>query len=119
MKLVHYSGTSATIHPQAGELQPGVNAVHDDQVADRLIAAGGAFSDGGQVMAGDEPEFVVPVPSSAGVPYHAAGGSVHHVFDDCTAGNNVEGKNRRLGTGGKPLCQECATRGAQAPEKKE
>ena len=34
---------------------------------------------------------------------------VHHNNTDCNTGNNIEGENRREGTGGKPLCAECAS----------
>ena len=46
MKRIRYAGAETTLHPEAGELRPGVNEIHDDDVADRLLAAGrltGAF----------------------------------------------------------------------------
>lgn len=33
---------------------------------------------------------------------------VHHNNNKCTEGNNIEARNRRDGTGGKPLCSHCA-----------
>lgn len=33
---------------------------------------------------------------------------VHHNNTLCNTGNNIERENRRDGTGGKPLCSECA-----------
>ena len=33
---------------------------------------------------------------------------VHHNETQCKTGNNIERENRREGTGGRPLCQECA-----------
>jgi hypothetical protein len=33
---------------------------------------------------------------------------VHHNDTDCNTGNNIERENVRQGTGGKPLCAECA-----------
>lgn len=43
-------------------------------------------------------------------PYHSASGDVHHVYKDCTLGNNIEVDNLLAGTGDKPLCRECANR---------
>jgi hypothetical protein len=34
--------------------------------------------------------------------------SVHHNETRCTEGNNIEPENKRAGTGGKPLCKNCA-----------
>ena len=34
-------------------------------------------------------------------------GAVYHNNTKCTEGNNIEARNRRSGTGGKPLCQHC------------
>ena len=33
---------------------------------------------------------------------------VHHNNTDCNTGNNIEKENRVEGTGGRPLCKECA-----------
>jgi hypothetical protein len=33
---------------------------------------------------------------------------VHHNNTLCDTGDNIEPENRREGTGGKPLCHECA-----------
>ncbi len=41
-------------------------------------------------------------------PWHSILALVHHNNDDCNTGNNIERENLRVGTGGKPLCQECA-----------
>jgi hypothetical protein len=41
-------------------------------------------------------------------PWHSIKQSVHHNDTDCNAGNNIERENIRPGTGGKPLCVECA-----------
>ena len=41
-------------------------------------------------------------------PWHSIKAQVHHNNTECYAGNNIESKNRRQGTGGKPLCQACA-----------
>lgn len=40
MKVVIYTGTEPTAHPQAGLLKPGENEIADDKLADRLIEAG-------------------------------------------------------------------------------
>jgi len=32
---------------------------------------------------------------------------VHHNNNQCTEGNGIEARNRRLGTGGYPLCEHC------------
>ena len=37
-------------------------------------------------------------------PWHSIKQFVHHN----NTGNNIEHENRRSGTGGKPLCSECA-----------
>jgi len=39
--------------------------------------------------------------------WHSIYSGVHHNNTSCTTGNNIEAGNRRPGTGGKPLCQEC------------
>ncbi len=39
--------------------------------------------------------------------YYSTKGSVHHIYNNCTVGNNIEKENRRSGTGGKPLCSVC------------
>ncbi|MEV1332718.1 hypothetical protein AB0J20_24460 [Micromonospora costi] len=41
-------------------------------------------------------------------PFHSVLQSVHHNNNQCTEGNNIEPRNRREGTGGKPLCHRCA-----------
>lgn len=41
-------------------------------------------------------------------PWHSTKTSVHHNDTDCTEGNNIEPENRRTGTGGKRLCDNCA-----------
>lgn len=33
---------------------------------------------------------------------------VYHNNTDCNTGNNIEKENVRPGTGGRPLCSECA-----------
>lgn len=33
---------------------------------------------------------------------------VHHDNNQCTEGNNIEGKNRVSGTGNHPRCEHCA-----------
>lgn len=48
-----------------------------------------------------------PEPEPAGA-FHAARGEVYHDSPACTVGNNIEEKNRRSGTGGKPRCAVCA-----------
>lgn len=45
--------------------------------------------------------------------WHSVLQSVHHNNTACTEGNNIEPRNRRSGTGGKPLCHHCATLNAQ------
>ncbi|MEU4192762.1 hypothetical protein AB0E69_12745 [Kribbella sp. NPDC026611] len=40
-------------------------------------------------------------------PFHSILASVHHNNNKCTEGNNIEDRNKRSGTGGKPLCQHC------------
>lgn len=46
-------------------------------------------------------------------PWHSIKQSVHHDNTNCNSGNNIERENVRSGTGGKPLCRECATLDAQ------
>lgn len=41
-------------------------------------------------------------------PWHSIKQSVHHNNTNCNTGNNIERENLRDGTGGKPLCKECA-----------
>jgi hypothetical protein len=41
-------------------------------------------------------------------PWHSVKQPVHHNNTECNTGNNIERENLREGTGGKPLCQECA-----------
>lgn len=40
--------------------------------------------------------------------WHSVLRNVHHNNTNCNTGNNIERENRREGTGGKPLCSECA-----------
>ncbi len=43
-------------------------------------------------------------------PWHSALASDRPVYHDntsCTEGNNIEDKNRRDGTGGRPKCDHC------------
>lgn len=41
--------------------------------------------------------------------WHSVKSGVHHNDTDCNTGNNIEAENLRSGTGGKPLCAECAS----------
>lgn len=41
-------------------------------------------------------------------PWHSVKQSVYHNNSECNTGNNIEPENLRAGTGGKPLCDECA-----------
>lgn len=41
-------------------------------------------------------------------PWHSVKQHVHHDNTECNTGNNIEHENLRTGTGGKPLCEECA-----------
>jgi hypothetical protein len=41
-------------------------------------------------------------------PWHSAKQPKHHENTNCNSGNNIERENFRWGTGGKPLCDECA-----------
>jgi len=47
-------------------------------------------------------------------PFHSKlpGTEVHHNNNKCTLGNNIESYNRRPGTGGHPLCDECRKKNA-------
>lgn len=40
--------------------------------------------------------------------WHSVKAGVHHNNTRCMTGNNIERENLRSGTGGKPLCKECA-----------
>lgn len=40
-------------------------------------------------------------------PWHGVDRPVHHDNTSCTEGNNIESRNRREGTGGKPKCDTC------------
>lgn len=40
-------------------------------------------------------------------PWHSARGHVYHVHAACDVGNNIEGANRRDGTGDLTLCEKC------------
>ena len=41
-------------------------------------------------------------------PWHSIKDDVHHNNTDCNTGYSIRPDVRREGTGGKPLCQECA-----------
>lgn len=44
-------------------------------------------------------------------PWHSALDTDRKVYHDdtrCTEGNNIEARNRREGTGGRPKCEHCA-----------
>jgi hypothetical protein len=41
-------------------------------------------------------------------PWHSIKQTVHHDNTSCNTGTNIETENLRSGTGGKPLCAECA-----------
>jgi hypothetical protein len=41
-------------------------------------------------------------------PWHKTLEPVHHNNSKCKAGQDARGKYERSGTGGKPLCPECA-----------
>jgi hypothetical protein len=41
-------------------------------------------------------------------PWHSILSNVYHNNSECNTGNNIEAENRRDGTGGKRLCEECA-----------
>lgn len=41
-------------------------------------------------------------------PWHSVLQWIHHNNTNCNTGNNIERENLRPGTGGKPLCRECA-----------
>jgi hypothetical protein len=43
-----------------------------------------------------------------GAAWRSVEGDVYHNNRNCTTGNNIETENYRSGTGGKPLCKECA-----------
>ena len=49
------------------------------------------------------------VPNMKTSPWHSIKSGVHHNDTDCNTGNNIERENLRYGTGGKPLCAECAS----------
>lgn len=40
-------------------------------------------------------------------PYHSIDSDVYHIYIDCTVGNNIERDKKRLGSGGRKLCQVC------------
>jgi hypothetical protein len=40
--------------------------------------------------------------------WNSSKAGVYHNNTNCNTGNNIEQENMRDGTGGKPLCQECA-----------
>ena len=40
--------------------------------------------------------------------WHSTKQNVHHNNTECNTGNNIEKENLQSGTGGKPLCGECA-----------
>lgn len=41
-------------------------------------------------------------------PWYSVKEDVHHDNTNCNTGNNIEKENLRQGTGGHPLCKECA-----------
>ena len=41
-------------------------------------------------------------------PWHSIKQPVYHDNTNCNTGNNIEKENLRQGTGGHPLCKECA-----------
>lgn len=41
-------------------------------------------------------------------PIHSEKQPVHHNNNKCTEANNIESRYLRQGTGGKPLCKNCA-----------
>ena len=47
-------------------------------------------------------------------PWHSTKQPKHHNNTECNTGNNIEKENLRSGTGGKPLCEECAKLNAQS-----
>jgi len=51
MRLVHYTGSEAILHPIIGEIRPGFNEIYDDAVAAALISAG---QTSGEFLAGQE-----------------------------------------------------------------
>lgn len=51
MKQVFYTGSEPVLHVKVGELKPGLNEVHRDDVAEQLLAAGRIT---GQFLSGDE-----------------------------------------------------------------
>ncbi len=48
-------------------------------------------------------------------PFHSKlpGTKKHHNNDKCTEGNNIETYNRKPGTGGHPLCDNCKRKNAE------
>lgn len=45
--------------------------------------------------------------------WHSPLQGVHHNNTKCTEGNNIESRNRKEGTGGKPLCSHCSKLNAE------
>lgn len=41
-------------------------------------------------------------------PWYSIKRSIHHNNTKCDTGNNIEAENLRQGTGGNPLCKDCA-----------
>lgn len=41
-------------------------------------------------------------------PWHSVKSNRHHNNTNCDTGNNIERENLRSGTGGRPLCADCA-----------
>ncbi len=41
-------------------------------------------------------------------PWNSKKQGIHHNNTNCNTGNNIQSENYQTGTGGKPLCQECA-----------
>ena len=50
-----------------------------------------------------------------GTPFHSRHSTVHHAYDDCAVGRGIARAERLAGTGGKPLCGECARRADGKP----
>jgi hypothetical protein len=55
------------------------------------------------------PKVMSQVPAfHSKIPAWEKGKEVHHNNNRCTVGNNIESHNRVSGSGGRPLCQDCA-----------
>lgn len=75
----------------------------------RLKDRPGGFTDGQSI--GCEAKEGITMPKAS--PWHSIKAPVHHNNTSCNTGNNIERENLRSGTGGKPLCQECANLNSQ------